>query len=148
MIRKPSGQFAKTHGLTRTPVWNAWKGMRDRCRYKYDKYHHGRGIIVCERWETFMNFYTDMGCPPAGYQLDRIEGNKNYEPSNCRWVTPTQNSNNKSNNKFRTYNGETRTLSNWARKAGLSPRTFAQRIRKGWSMEQALTIKLKGRRST
>ena len=60
-----------THGLTRTPVWNAWKGMRDRCRYKGSKYHHDKGIKVCERWNKFENFYEDMGHPPKGYILDR-----------------------------------------------------------------------------
>lgn len=131
----------KMHGLTRTPVWNAWKGMHSRCKYKGSKYHHAKGIKVCARWDDFLNFFTDMGHPPKGFQLDRIDGTKDYTPLNCRWVTPMQNSNNKSNNKFWTYNGETHTQAEWARKVGLKPRILKQRLFKGWCFERAIMQK-------
>jgi len=64
--------------------------MRQRCFNPNTKcycYYGGRGITVCERWLKFENFYADMGDPPPGLSLDRINVNSNYELSNCRWAT-------------------------------------------------------------
>jgi len=84
----------KTH-----PVYNSWIGMRQRCHYIKDKYYYnygGRGIKVCTRWlKSFENFRDDMFPTwQQGLQLDRIDVNGNYEPSNCRWVTSSQNNKN------------------------------------------------------
>lgn len=86
------------HGYEGTKTYNTWRCMLMRCTKKTNqnyKNYGGRGIKVCERWLKFENFLADMSEKPEGLQLDRTNNNGNYEPGNCEWVTPKQNSNNR-----------------------------------------------------
>ena len=103
----------------------------------YNRYG-GRGIAVCDEWHDFMNFYN--WSIKNGYSdnltIDRIDNDGNYEPSNCRWATRIEQSNNVSRNKRLTYKGRTMTVSQWSRELGIDRRTLDKRIRKKWPLER------------
>lgn len=89
--------YAKKHGISGTKIFIVWKCMRERCLYNrhksFDRYG-GRGIIICDEWlNNPINFYNWAVANgwALGLQIDRINNNGNYEPSNCRFVTPSEN---------------------------------------------------------
>lgn len=137
-----NGMFKQ--GMKDTSAYHRWNGMIGRCyNTKNKKFHRygGRGISVCARWrKSFLNFFDDMGHPPLGTSLDRIDNNGNYEPSNCRWATPKQQQNNRSDSRVFFYLGETRKLSEISMLCGISSKLIRQRVdRDGLSIELATT---------
>jgi len=100
----------------------------------------GRGIRVCARWvDSFAAFCADMGPRQEKHQIDRINNNGDYSPDNCRWVSAKQNNNNKRNNVHLTFNGETRTVTEWADHLRVSASVLRERLRNGWTTEEALS---------
>lgn len=84
-----------THGMSGTPTHKCWRSMLARCKGDHPNYG-GRGIKVCKRWLKFENFLADMGERPEGLTLDRYPDNDgDYKPSNCRWATPKEQTNNR-----------------------------------------------------
>ena len=143
---------AVKHGLSNTRLHRIWHSMYCRCYYKSTnqyKNYGDRGIKVCEEWkhmQGFINFYN--WAISNGYKetltLDRIDNNKGYCPSNCRWITPKEQSNNRRNNVYYTFNGETKTSKQWCELYNISQTTLSDRLKRGWTLEQALTISTKG----
>lgn len=131
-----------THGKSETSLYNVWIAMRQRClnpsNPAYPDYG-GRGIGIDQAWNTFEGFLRDMGEPPVGTSLDRIDNDKGYGPDNCRWATRVQQNRNRRSSKLLTHNGETKTVTEWAEQYGIGVSTLSQRIRLGWDTERALT---------
>lgn len=88
-----------TANSTMSREYQSWKSAKNRCANpKTLGYHRygGRGIRMCAAWQnSFSAFLADMGLRPAGTTLDRERNDGNYEPGNCRWATPKQQSANR-----------------------------------------------------
>lgn len=132
-----------THGGTNTPLYQRWRAMLGRCEdpnHRAWKNYGGRGIEACAEWHDFSEFRADMGPGFAPHlELDRINPDGNYEPSNCRWATRVEQQNNRRNNHRVTWRGETRTVREWAHATGVNANTLLYRLRRGWDIERALT---------
>ena len=136
--------YRSTHGFARTPTYYAWMAMRQRCNNQRNQSYAdygGRGIRVCERWQAFENFLSDMGEQPVGMWLDRLDNNGNYEPGNCAWRTPRQQLNNTRKTVLLTFNGHTQSISAWARETSINGQLITYRITHGWTVAEALTTK-------
>lgn len=115
--KKRTSGASKTHGMTKTPTYKAWVGLRVRCynkkRKDYDQYG-GRGISVCERWSSFELFFEDMGERPSkNHSVDRIDNNGNYSPENCRWASAVEQANNRRNILTVEISGEAKSIPQW-----------------------------------
>ena len=138
----------KKMNLSDTKLYNTWRSMKSRCyNQKSDSYKNygNKGIIVCDEWlnkeNGFINFYN--WAINNGYKenltIDRIDSNKNYEPSNCRWATRKVQNNNTSRNRYIAFNGLTLTMSQWTEKIGLNKNTLKNRLDNKWTIKKALT---------
>jgi hypothetical protein len=130
------------HGLRNSPTYSSWLKMRGRCNDpKNNRYmrYGGRGIKVCDAWNnSFCAFFKDMGERPDGMTLDRIDVNKDYELENCRWATEAVQK--RDSQKLITFNGQTKSITEWATYLGIRQSALSMRLGKyGWSVERALS---------
>lgn len=129
-------------GGKHTRTYHAWEAAKQRCYNPNTpnfKDYGGRGIRMCRRWRnSFANFLHDMGPKPEGLTLDRKNNNGNYTPTNCRWATRKQQSNNRRSCRFIRFNGQTKNISQWAKFTGIGRRTLARRIDEGCSLKSLL----------
>lgn len=113
--------------------YRVWKAMRARCSapsFANMGYYQKKGIKVCERWNSFANFYSDMGDRPEGYTIDRIDPEGDYCPENCRWASwETQAKNRGDFNINITYDSRTQCLKDWAREYNIHYQTLVARIK-------------------
>ncbi len=132
-----------THGRRRTPEWSAWNQMKQKCyNRKHAVYpdHGGKGISVCEAWQSFAGFYKDMGPrPSADYSLTRKNSNGNFETGNCRWARGMRRAGVNRRTRLLTHDGRTQSLSQWSRETGISVVAILCRLKRGVSVQEALT---------
>lgn len=129
------GECNITHGGSKTRLYRIWKQMRIRCFCVTNptyRFYGARGITICDEWSDFAVFrewalshgYTD------DMSIDRIDGDDNYCPENCRWISKNENCKFKRSTKFYTHDGITLSHNDWARKIGITPSTLTARIQR------------------
>lgn len=134
---------ARSTGLSSTYV--TWQSMLRRCEMPNAtgyQWYGGRGIKIAPEWHDFGTFLRDMGERPSPkHTLDRRDANGDYTPQNCRWATRTEQSTNRRNTVWITFEGQTLCMSEWARVLGLSVITIRNRLHAGMPVEQVLSRK-------
>lgn len=124
------------------PLYHVWNSMRGRCQnpaYKQWKDYGGRGIRVCERWNSFHLWLADMGPRPTGYVIDRINNDGDYEPGNCRWTTRREYQLNRRNTVRLVIDGQTYRAADLATLSGRKTDTVIARASRGLPMADVLS---------
>ena len=137
MIIKRNKESAKMKGWATSRIYNTWYNMLRRCQKdnrKDGRWYRDKGISVCDEWQNFFIF--KRWAFANGYNkdltLDRIDGDGNYEPSNCRWATWEQQANNRSSNRFLKIGDENKTVAQWAKAYAICPQMILSRLRHGY----------------
>lgn len=137
----------KTHGLSKTPIYNVWCSMKNRVDSENSKSfadYGKRGIKYCDKWSTFEGFYDDMNQTyENGLSIERIDVNGDYCKGNCKWIPKEQQALNTRRTRLITLNGITKPVSEFARIYGMVPQNVIKRLNCGWSVEEALTTPTK-----
>lgn len=145
-----------THGLTGTVEFRIWNSMLSRCYYEGNSsfmFYGGRGIKVCDRWVIGENgkhplicFIEDMGLrPTSNHSIERENVNGNYEPNNCKWVTPDIQFNNRRSSKFIEIDGKIKTQKQWLDVYNIKKTTYFARLRSGMAPIEALKLPLRNK---
>jgi hypothetical protein len=138
-----------THGMTNTPTYKTWLAMHQRCTNpNHDNFalYGGRGIKICDRWNSFENFLSDMGERPKGLTIERKDANGNYDPYNCIWASQKRQANNRTTSRFVTFQGKTKTLKQWSEELKINyPALLARLDKCKWTVEKAFTKPIKKR---
>jgi len=131
-------------GVCQTPEYLAWDRMKKRCAGAdphHKRYYTDRGISIDPRWESFENFFTDMGPMPApGLTLERKNNDLGYSPDNCKWATWQEQSRNRRNSRWIEIDGVRKTLSDWITESKIPHSTVRNRIIRGISPKAALEL--------
>jgi hypothetical protein len=125
----------------KTPEYRTWISIRRRCNNEntadYPQYG-GRGIKVCERWDSFEAFLEDMGKRPSNrHSIDRIDSNADYSPENTRWATSTEQTRNTRRTRFFTFYGKALCLNDWAAICQIDRMIVTKRLARGWPVKHA-----------
>lgn len=133
-LAKPS--WRTKHGMSDTDEFKIWTGILTRCLNKnsqaYSSYG-AKGIDICDRWkESFESFFNDMGHRPSkNHSIDRIDNEKGYSPSNCRWATKLEQARNKRRTLKAELNGELKPITQIAEEHGVTASSVRYRFSRG-----------------
>ena len=133
------------HGLKNTRLFRIWSNMKTRCYNDHSpsfKWYGARGITMCNEWRNDFKLFYEWAMS-NGYRddltIDRIDNDGNYCPENCRWETTKSQALNTRRNHLVEMNGEIKSLSEWCEILSINYRTVQDRLKRGWSHEEALT---------
>jgi hypothetical protein len=133
------------HGMAKSREYAAWQNMVQRCTNKNHprfKDWGGRGIGISEDWLDFTNFYKDMGDRPSKqHTLERKDNRMGYSKDNCCWATTKEQGVNRRSNRVLTANGYSFTVVEWSERLQINRVTLSSRLRRGWSIQEALSGK-------
>ena len=142
--REQVGQLNRTHAGSNTRLYSIFTNMISRTENpKATAYalYGGRGIKICDEWRESFQVFRDWALA-NGYtdqlSIDRIDNDKGYCPSNCRWVEQHSQFVNRRSTRRLTFQGETMSVKEWARKIGIPYHTLIGRLNAGWPVERAL----------
>jgi len=143
-------ELSTMHGYRKkgklNPTYSTWRAIKTRCNnpnYIDSHLYLSRNITVCDRWLKFENFLADMGDKPEGTSIDRIDNEKGYYKENCRWATPSMQSDNRRCVKKISFNNQEKTVLQWSKEIGIKRSTLYRRIFvDNWSIEKAFNTPL------
>lgn len=138
------------NGTTNHPIGAVYKGMIARCTNPKDPSYFrygGRGIQIDTKWlNDFSAFVKDMyPTYQKGLQLDRIDNDGKYEPTNCKWATLIEQANNMRTNRVVKYLGRSMTVSQWSSETGITEEAIRGRLDSGWSVKKTMTTPVRGK---
>lgn len=139
------------NNMSGTKLYNIWNSMKQRCYNPNDsvyKWYGGKGVSICKEWkDSFVEFqkWSYANGYKEGLSIERVNSNGNYEPSNCEWITRSENSTRSNIEMSRMYkfNDEEMSLKDWSEKLGIKYKTLHKRLTDGWSIEKAFMTKVR-----
>lgn len=145
-LLKTAPQSRATHNMSNTRLYREWASIKARCYYKSQagyKSYGARGIKMCDEWLNSFEAFADWSLS-NGYSddmtIERIDNDKDYMPNNCKWISLSEQANNRRSNIKITHNGETHNLSEWCKIYGIDYKLAHNRIYKlGWSFERVIS---------
>ena len=140
--REAIGGLKRSHGQSRTVEYKTWFKTKERCLNPSDRsfeHYGGRGLM--HGFPTFEDFLAELGPRPSKkHSIERIDNEIGYLPGNVKWGTPKEQNRNKRNSALLTWQGETLCITAWAERLGVRSHTLAARLKRGWSVEDALFV--------
>ena len=139
---KSCSRICTTGNPSKHPLYQTWDGIKKRCYQENAtgyKNYGGRGIKICDKWKnSFWVFVSDMGEKPfSACTIERLDNNQDYCKDNCVWATAKEQSNNRRNNIYITYQNEVYTLYNICKLLELKHSTVYWRLtRSGLSAQE------------
>lgn len=141
------GEFQTIHGMSNTVEYRAWRRIKTYClnpKSEHFMHYGGRGITICKEWEnSFETFLKDVGKRPTSkHSIDRIDVDGNYEKSNVRWATQSEQMRNTRKTIFATISGCKMPLLDWCNILGHDKRKIYSRIFKQKMTPEEALLKL------